>query len=227
MLKHVTSPTGTITRGLLTWERRHYQRHGHCVLSGFLAHANHELGALRTKCRLRNSPARVSISSSFGDFGGGFSWLADPNLPIGQGSVTTEFIGEVTGRYVLTGGSGAVILTDLFPSPPDIVYHPALYLDGQPTDNFSLHVEFGVPFTVRAVFNFKETRTANYRNFTHYAYDFSNNEVQVLQNGNVIPRGSRELVALADVPEPSTVLCLGAGLLVVAFRNRALRSHRK
>ncbi len=39
-----------------------------------------------------DSPARVQISSNFDDFHGFYIWLADPNLPYGQGRVTTEFI---------------------------------------------------------------------------------------------------------------------------------------
>ncbi len=105
------------------------------------------------------------------------------------------------------------------------MYRPVLYLDGQPTDNFSLHVEFGVPFTVRAVFNYTETRVTNYNNFTLYGYDFSDREIQVLQNGNLIPPGSRTILALADVPEPSTVMCLGVGLLLAAFRTYASRRY--
>ena len=54
-----------------------------------------------------DDPAAVYIFAFFDDFTGIYSWLADPHLPIGQGSVTTEFVGEVTARYVLTGGSGA------------------------------------------------------------------------------------------------------------------------
>ncbi|MCC6536417.1 MAG: hypothetical protein IT162_02635 [Bryobacterales bacterium] len=161
----------------------------------------------------QDGPASVLMIADFDEYHAGYAWTADPNLPPLQGSVTTTFIGESTGRFMLTGGSGPAVITDLFPVYPDIVFEPVLYLNGQLVTDRSLPVEFGVPFTVRAVFNLSLTRVANYGNLTHYAYRLANSEVSVRQGNDFIGPQSRQILALDDVPEPATGFCFLAGVL--------------
>jgi hypothetical protein len=176
-----------------------------------------------------DDPARVTyLTAGLGDFGGGFFWLADTNLPVGVGEVRIDFHADFLGRYMLTGGTGAVLINDLFVVVPDINYRPMLFLNGVQANEFN--VEFNVPFTVRAVFDHHEVRTANYGNFTLSMFRLDNQYISVYQDGQFgqpIPTNLRDLVALADVPEPGSVLVvLGLALLAPLKHYRRVRQER-